>query len=56
MLSSGDLLSEQMLKPPAVVIQAQLEVTPNRPLRMGALVLALHVVVVLDKRFELLSA
>jgi len=52
----GNVLSEKMLKPPAVVIQAPLEVTPNRPLRMGALMLALHVVVVPDERFELLSA
>ena len=52
----GNVLSEQMLEPPAVVIQVQPEVTPNRSLRVCALVLALDVVVVLDERFELLSA
>jgi hypothetical protein len=52
----GNVLSEQMLEPPPVVIQPQLEVTPNRPLRVRALVLALDVVVMPDERFEFLSA
>jgi len=52
----GNVLGEQMLEAPAILIQAQLEVTPNRPLRVRALVLALDVVVVPDQRFELLPA
>lgn len=52
----GDVLSEQVLEPPAVLIQARLKVTPNRSMRVRALVLALDVVVTPDERLELLSA
>ena len=45
-----------MLESLSVVIYALREATPNRSPRMRALVLAFHVVVVPDERFELLSA
>jgi hypothetical protein len=45
-----------MLEPPAVVIQAQLEVTLNRPLRVRSFVVAPNVVIAPVERLEFLSA
>jgi len=49
----GNVLSEHMLEPRPVAIQAQLEVTPNRPpVWTRPIVLALDVVVLADESFE----
>jgi hypothetical protein len=53
--SLRDVLGEKMLQPFAVMIQLQLEVTPNRSLTPGRLMLALDVVVVPAERLEFLS-
>jgi hypothetical protein len=51
-----DVLGEKVLQSLAVMVQPQLEVTPNRSLRPRTLVLALEVVAVPDERLEFLSA
>jgi len=52
----GDVLGKEMVQPLAVTMRAQVEVAPNRSLRVSTLMLALDVVIVPDERLELLSA